>query len=179
MSNMIEKFLWLLNTASAVSVDDGPMLTGITAEALTGDPDNQVVCFTWTDGEHDYMDILTEGGIAQGVFDSDGKFIADNYEGEQTEISFFAVERLNNLSGKQATALFFQELLDSVESLTGIAEEHKPSGVRERHYIRRPLDLLRMWHVKIEAWILKEAGVKLAAKKIKRHPISGIIAPHI
>jgi hypothetical protein len=139
MSNMIEKFLWLLNTASAVSVDDGPMLTGITAEALTGDPDNQVVCFTWTDGEHDYMDILTEGGIAQGVFDSDGKFIADNYEGEQTEISFFAVERLNNLSGKQATALFFQELLDSVESLTGIAEEHGSRTLADLMYLQNAI----------------------------------------
>lgn len=27
-------------------------------------------------------------------------------------------------------------------------------------YLRRPLDLLRMWHVKIEAWILEQAGIK-------------------
>jgi len=32
--------------------------------------------------------------------------------------------------------------------------------VREQHYIRRPLDLLRKWHVKIEAWILEQAGVE-------------------
>jgi hypothetical protein len=36
---------------------------------------------------------------------------------------------------------------------------HAPQGVREQHYIRRPLDLLRMWHVKIEAWKLKQAGI--------------------
>ena len=29
-----------------------------------------------------------------------------------------------------------------------------------RYYIRRPLDLLRMWHVKIEAWILAQAGIE-------------------
>jgi hypothetical protein len=43
----------------------------------------------------------------------------------------------------------------------GIAAQiqgHKPQGVREQNYIRRPLDLLRMWHVKIEAWILNEAN---------------------
>jgi hypothetical protein len=32
--------------------------------------------------------------------------------------------------------------------------------VREQNYIRRPLDLLRMWHVKIEAWILAQAGIE-------------------
>jgi hypothetical protein len=36
---------------------------------------------------------------------------------------------------------------------------HKPSAIAEKHYRRRPLDLLRQWHVKIEAWILEQAGV--------------------
>ena len=36
---------------------------------------------------------------------------------------------------------------------------HAPQGVREQNYIRRPLDLLRVHHEKIEAWILKEAGI--------------------
>lgn len=46
---------------------------------------------------------------------------------------------------------------------SGIAAQiqgHKPSGVREKHYIRRPLDLLHLWHVKIEAWILEQAGIE-------------------
>jgi hypothetical protein len=37
--------------------------------------------------------------------------------------------------------------------------ERAPQGVREQNYIRRPVDLLQMWHEKIEAWILKEAGI--------------------
>ncbi len=37
---------------------------------------------------------------------------------------------------------------------------HKPSAIAEKHYRRRPLDLLRMWHVKIEAWILENAKVE-------------------
>ncbi len=36
---------------------------------------------------------------------------------------------------------------------------HKPSALAEKHYRRRPLDLLRMWHVKIEAWMLEQAGI--------------------
>lgn len=57
----------------------------------------------------------------------------------------------------------FATLSEWIEMPAGIAAQiqgHKPSGVRERHYIRRPIDLLRVWHVKIEAWILEQAGIK-------------------
>jgi hypothetical protein len=40
---------------------------------------------------------------------------------------------------------------------------HKPSATAEKHYRRRPLDLLRLWHVKIEAWILEQAGIEQPA----------------
>lgn len=42
---------------------------------------------------------------------------------------------------------------------------HKPSAIAEKHYRRRPLDLLRMWHVKIEAWILEQAGIDFAPRQ--------------
>jgi len=57
----------------------------------------------------------------------------------------------------------FASLCEWVEMPSGIGAQiqgHKPQGVREQHYIRRPLDLLRMWHIKIEAWILEQAGIK-------------------
>jgi integrase len=60
----------------------------------------------------------------------------------------------------------FASLTEWIEMPAGIAAQiqgHKPQGVREQHYIRRPLDLLRMWHVKIEAWILEQAGVSFVA----------------
>ena len=139
MSKNMDKFLALLNVANAVSVDDGPMLVGITAENLTGDPDNQVVCFTWTDGECDYMDILTEGGIANGLFDSYGKFFAENSEGEKTVIRFYAVESLNDATGKQAATLFFKELLNSVETLTGIADEHGSRTLADLMYMQNAI----------------------------------------
>ncbi|WP_175964462.1 tyrosine-type recombinase/integrase [Burkholderia pyrrocinia] len=43
---------------------------------------------------------------------------------------------------------------------------HKPSAIAEKHYRRRPLDLLRMWHDKIEAWMLEQACVKLPAPEM-------------
>lgn len=57
----------------------------------------------------------------------------------------------------------FASLCEWIEVPAGIGAQiqgHKPQGVREQHYIRRPLDLLRMWHVKIEAWILEQSGIK-------------------
>lgn len=56
----------------------------------------------------------------------------------------------------------FASLCEWTETPSGIAAQiqgHAPQGVREQNYIRRPLDLLRMWHVKIEAWMLEQAGI--------------------
>lgn len=63
----------------------------------------------------------------------------------------------------------FASLCEWIEMPAGIGAQiqgHKPQGVREKHYIRRPLDLLRMWHVKIEAWILEQAGVEFIAAPV-------------
>lgn len=68
----------------------------------------------------------------------------------------------------------FGTLAEWVEVPVGIVAQlqgHKPSALAEKHYRRRPLDLLRMWHAKIEEWILKEAGIEFdaeaQAKKLK------------
>ncbi len=55
----------------------------------------------------------------------------------------------------------FASLCEWIEMPVGISAQiqgHKPQGVREQHYIRRPIDLLRMWHVKIETWILEQSN---------------------
>lgn len=59
----------------------------------------------------------------------------------------------------------FASLSEWVEMPSGISAQiqgHAPQGVREKNYIRRPLDLRRKWHVKIEAWILEQAGIEFA-----------------
>lgn len=63
----------------------------------------------------------------------------------------------------------FASLCEWIETPAGIAAQiqgHKPQGVREKNYIRRPLDLLRMWHVKIEVWLLEQAGIEFEPEKI-------------
>ena len=57
----------------------------------------------------------------------------------------------------------FGTLAEWVECPAGIAAQimgHKPSATAEKHYRRRPLDLLRQWHSKIEGWILEQAGIE-------------------
>lgn len=57
----------------------------------------------------------------------------------------------------------FGTLAEWTETPVGIVAQimgHKPSAIAEKHYRRRPLDLLRMWHVKLEAWILEQAGIE-------------------
>ncbi len=62
----------------------------------------------------------------------------------------------------------FASLCEWIEMPAGISGQiqgHKPKGVREKNYIRRPLDLLRKWHCAIEEWILNEAGIKFVPTK--------------
>lgn len=62
----------------------------------------------------------------------------------------------------------FASLCEWIEVPAGISAQiqgHAPQGIREQNYIRRPVDLLRNWHDKIEAWMLKEAGVKFVPGK--------------
>ena len=56
------------------------------------------------------------------------------------------------------------EWLDIPGGISAQIQGHAPQGVREQNYIRRPLDLLRVHHDKIEAWILEQAGIVFDAR---------------
>ncbi len=60
----------------------------------------------------------------------------------------------------------FKSLTEWLEIPAGVVAQlmgHKPSATAEKHYTVRPLDLLRVHHEKIEAWILEQAGVTFDA----------------
>ena len=68
----------------------------------------------------------------------------------------------------------FASLSEWIEIPAGIAAQiqgHKPQGVREQNYIRRPLDLLRVGHTKIESWILEQAGIEFEPAKAGLHAV--------
>lgn len=57
----------------------------------------------------------------------------------------------------------FGTLSEWVECPVGVVAQiqgHKPSALAEKHYRRRPLDLLRKWHTQIEGWVLEQAGIE-------------------
>ena len=56
------------------------------------------------------------------------------------------------------------EWLDIPGGISAQIQGHAPQGVREQNYIRRPLDLLRVHHERIEAWILEQAEVQFDAQ---------------
>jgi len=64
----------------------------------------------------------------------------------------------------------FSTLSEWIEMPSGITAQimgHKPSAIQEKHYKSRPLDLLAMWHCKLEKWILDQAGIKFDPEKAK------------
>ena len=70
----------------------------------------------------------------------------------------------------------FGTLAEWVEVPAGVVAQimgHKPSATAEKHYRRRPLDLLRMWHVKIEAWILEQAAIEFAPEQSGLRVVAG------
>lgn len=56
----------------------------------------------------------------------------------------------------------FKSLTEWLEIPAGVVAQimgHKPSATAEKHYTVRPLDLVRIHHEKIEAWMIEHAGI--------------------
>jgi integrase len=61
----------------------------------------------------------------------------------------------------------FASLTEWLEIPAGVVAQihcHKPSATAEKHYKVRPLELLRLHHERIEAWVLEQAGVTFDPK---------------
>ena len=68
---------------------------------------------------------------------------------------------LQNLSlhGLRRSFASLSEWLETSGGISAQIQSHARQGVREQNYICRPLDLLRMRHIKIEAWLLEQAKI--------------------
>lgn len=67
------------------------------------------------------------------------------------------------LNGLRRSFKSLTEWLDVPAGVVAQIMGHKPSATAEKHYTVRPLDLLRLHHERIEAWILEQAGVTFNA----------------
>ena len=73
----------------------------------------------------------------------------------------------------------FASLTEWLEVPAGVVAQiqgHKPSATAEKHYRVRPLDLLRVHHERIEAWILEQAGIVFDAQAVpgKLHVVGAV-----
>lgn len=85
--------------------------------------------------------------------------IAKPHKAHERACKVAAVEGLT-LHGLRRSFASLTEWLETPAGVTAQLQGHKPSATAERHYKRRPLDLLRVHHERIEAFILEQAGVK-------------------
>ena len=64
-----------------------------------------------------------------------------------------------SLHGLRRSFSTLSEWIDIPVGVVAQIQGHKPSAIAEKHYKRRPIDLLRMHHEKFETWMLKEGKV--------------------
>lgn len=64
-----------------------------------------------------------------------------------------------SLHGLRRSFATLSEWLELPVGVVAQIQGHKPSAIAEKHYKRRPIDLLRMHHEKLESWILRQAKV--------------------
>jgi integrase len=65
-----------------------------------------------------------------------------------------------SIHGLRRSFITLADWLNPPSGLVAQLVGHKPSAVAEKFYKRRSIDFLREWHVKIEAWMLTEAGIE-------------------
>ena len=94
-----------------------------------------------------------------------------NLESELPQAVRDGLLRVRNPAGLDGLTLHglrrsFSSLTEWLETPAGVVapiQGHKPSATAEKHYKVRPLELLRVHHEKIEAWILEQAGIAFNA----------------
>ena len=67
------------------------------------------------------------------------------------------------IHGLRRSFATLSEWVEAPEGVVAQIQGHKPSATAEKHYRVRPLDLLRVHHEKIEAWMLEQAGVQFTS----------------
>ena len=114
---------------------------------------------------------------SEWVFSSASKVAEDPETGEVAKAQTLSIPRSPHVTACKVAGIegltlhglrrSFKSLTEWLEIPAGVVAQlmgHKPSATAEKHYTVRPLDLLRVHHEKIEAWILEQAGVTFDAK---------------
>lgn len=142
--------------ADAWYIAGSPLLGNITnVDEPNGDPENEVLYFTWVgDGEGtEFSDRITEEDLANAIVDGntitisdpDGDFDIQLYRLAPVDINpappptASQDDEEHQAKGHDRARLFMQELLDSVETLSGIAEQHGARTLADLMYLQNAI----------------------------------------
>jgi len=93
-------FVQALALASAVSINDGAILTSWSMSDWVGEPTNEVLRFDWRDGATNHSIILTEEGIEMALPDDNGEFFVIDQEGTGVVVRFFTLMPIRLAAGQ-------------------------------------------------------------------------------
>jgi hypothetical protein len=142
--------------ADAWYIAGSPLLGNITnVDEPTGDPENEVLYFTWVGDEEgtEFSEHITEEDLASAIVDGntitisdpDGDFNIQLYRLAPVEINpappspASQDDEERKAQGQDRASLFMRELLDSVETLSGIAEQHGARTLADLMYLQNAI----------------------------------------
>ncbi len=142
--------------ADAWYIAGSPLLGNITnVDEPNGDPENEVLYFTWVGDEEgtEFSERITEEDLANAIVDGntitisdpDGDFDIQLYRLAPVDINpappsnASQDDEEHQAQGHDRAKLFMQELLDSVETLSGIAEQHGARTLADLMYLQNAI----------------------------------------
>jgi hypothetical protein len=142
--------------ADAWYIAGSPLLGSITnVDEPNGDPENEVLLFTWIGDEEgtEFSERITEEDLANAIVDGNTIKINDpngDFDIQLYRLAPVAIDLAPPSSASQddevrkaqdhdRARLFMQELLDSVETLSGIAEQHGARTLADLMYLQNAI----------------------------------------
>ena len=152
----VQHLFSVIVSADAWYIAGSPLLGNITnRDEPTGNPENEVLYFTWVGDEQgtEFSESITEEDLANStvkgntitISDPDGDFDIQLYRLAQVDINLAPPYTASqgaeehNTNNQDWATLFMQELLDSVETLTGIAEQHGARTLADLMYLQNAI----------------------------------------
>jgi len=143
-------------SAEAWYIAGSPLLGSITnVDEPNSAPENEVLYFTWVGDEEgtEFSERITEEDLANAIVDGntitisdpDGDFDIQLYRLAPVEINLAPPSTASQddeerkAQGHDRARLFLQELLDSVETLSGIAEQHGARTLADLMYLQNAI----------------------------------------
>jgi hypothetical protein len=152
----VKQLFSVIVSADAWYIAGSPLLGNIAKrDEPKSDPENEVLYFTWVGDEEgtEFSESITEEDLANAIVngntitisDPDGDFDIQLYRLAPVEINLAPPSTASQddeerkAQGHERARLFMQELLDSVETLSGIAEQHGARTLADLMYLQNAI----------------------------------------